>query len=65
MTKPKDKTFDRRAFLRTSAASTALAAAAPALAAKGDNLQEQSPQLDRQGYRLTPHIEAYYQTLKS
>ena len=59
---------NRRKFLRKSAATgagVAIAAALPGLAAAGaEEMAGEAPKHDK-GYRLTPHIAAYYKTMTS
>ena len=67
MTKQSKNTPDnqRRAFLRTSAgagAGVAAAAAFPGLATAADEDLPEQQNNTQKGYRLTPHIAAYYKT---
>lgn len=58
----------RRRFLRDSAvagASVAVAATLPGLAHTETDLQTGDEAKQDKGYRLTPHIAAYYETMTS
>jgi TctA family transporter len=70
MKKAKKYSLDhnRRKFLRKSAAAStgvAVAAALPGLASSDvEEALSDEPKLQK-GYRLTPHIAAYYETMSS
>ena len=70
MKKAKQHTLDhnRRKFLRKSAsagAGIAVAASLPGLAESDEEPSASSESKTRKGYRLTPHIAAYYKTMIS
>jgi hypothetical protein len=58
----------RRCFLKNSAATgtgLAVAAALPGLASATEESDSPSESKSQKGYRLTPHIAAYYETMTS
>lgn len=70
MTKAKKYSLDhnRRKFLRKSAsagAGVAIAVTLPGLAASDTEEVAVSESNSQKGYRLTPHIAAYYKTMTS
>ncbi len=70
MTKAKKQSLDhkRRKFLRNSATLTAGAAMAvslPGLASTESQQEATGESKQQKGYRLTPHIAAYYKTMTS
>ncbi|MET0065913.1 MAG: twin-arginine translocation signal domain-containing protein [Candidatus Thiodiazotropha sp.] len=59
---------NRRKFLRKSAgagAGVALAASLPGLASSDDAEARTDEAQQQKGYRITPHIAAYYETMNS
>ncbi len=70
MNKAKKYSLDhnRRKFLSktaTAGAGIAVAASLPGLAAGDDEGMASSESAQQKGYRLTPHIAAYYKTMTS
>lgn len=70
MKKAKKSSLDhqRRRFLKRTASTGSglvVAAALPGLASASDETDSTAESKSQKGYRLTPHIAAYYETMTS
>lgn len=63
--KDKQTDLERRSFLKKGAVAGAVAAILPALGVASEEQDSEIKQDKNEGYRLTPHIKKYYETIDS
>ncbi len=63
--KDKNTDLERRSFLKTGAVAGVVAVAMPAVSVASVEQGSEIKQDTDEGYRLTPHIKKYYETIDS